>query len=117
MMKKVILSLAFAAIALSAGAQRVVLKNNVVYDALATPNLGIELGLGRATTLDISGNYNPFEKSSGKMFKHWLIQPEFRYWLCERFNGHFFGLHGLGGEYNIAKMILSQSFLASISCW
>ena len=52
MMKKVILSLAFAAIALSAGAQRVVLKNNVVYDALATPNLGIELGLGRATTLD-----------------------------------------------------------------
>ncbi|MBS1439443.1 MAG: DUF3575 domain-containing protein, partial [Alistipes sp.] len=45
MMKKVILSLAFAAIALSAGAQRVVLKNNVVYDSLATPNLGIELGL------------------------------------------------------------------------
>ena len=102
MMKKVILSLAFAAIALSAGAQRVVLKNNVVYDALATPNLGIELGLGRATTLDISGNYNPFEKSSGKMFKHWLIQPEFRYWLCERFNGHFFGLHSGYGEYNIS---------------
>ena len=106
MMKKVILSLAFAAIALSAGAQRGVLKNNVVYDALATPNLGIELGLGRATPLDISGNYNPFEKSSGKMFKHWLIQPEFRYWLCERFNGHFFGVHGLGGEYNIAKVKL-----------
>ena len=81
MMKKVILSLAFAAIALSAGAQRVVLKNNVVYDALATPNLGIELGLGRATTLDISGNYNPFEKSSGKIFKHWLVQPACHYEL------------------------------------
>lgn len=55
----------------------------------ATPNLGVELGLGRATTLDISGNYNPFEKNDGKMFKHWLVQPEFRYWLCERFNGTF----------------------------
>lgn len=43
---------------------------------------------------------------SGKIFKTRLVQPEFRYWLCERFNGHFFGVHGLGGEYNIAKVKL-----------
>ena len=106
MMKKVILLLAFAAMTASTGAQKVAVKNNVVYDVLATPNLGVELGLGRATTLDISGNYNPFEKDDGKMFKHWLVQPEFRYWLCERFNGHFFGVHLLGGEYNISKVKL-----------
>ena len=106
MMKKVILLLAFAAMTASTGAQKVAVKNNVVYDVLATPNLGVELGLGRATTLDISGNYNPFEKNDGKMFKHWLVQPEFRYWLCERFNGHFFGVHLLGGEYNISKVKL-----------
>ncbi len=40
------------------------------------------------------------------MFKHWLVHPEFRYWLCERFNGHFFGVHLLGGEYNISKVKL-----------
>ena len=34
------------------------------------------------------------------------MQPEFRYWLCERFNGHFFGVHLLGGEYNISKVKL-----------
>ena len=28
--------------------------------------------------------------------------PEFRYWLCERFNGHFFGLPSGYGEYNIS---------------
>ena len=84
MMKKVILLLAFAAMTASTGAQKVAVKNNVVYDVLATPNLGVELGLGRATTLDISGNYNPFQKNDGTMFQHWLVQPEFRYWLCER---------------------------------
>lgn len=103
MMKRIIFLLAFAAMAVAAAAQKVALKNNLVYDALLTPNLGLELGLGRATTLDLSGNYNWFKKSNGKMFKHWLAQPEFRFWLCERFNGHFFGLHALGGEFNIAK--------------
>jgi len=33
--------------------------------------------------------------------KHWLVQPELRYWLCESFNGHFFGVHTFYGQYNI----------------
>lgn len=28
--------------------------------------------------------------------------PEFRYWLCERYNGHFFGLHSGYVFYNIS---------------
>lgn len=103
MMKRIIFLFALTVTAFSAAAQKVALKNNLVYDALLTPNLGIEIGLGRATTLDLSGNYNWFKRSNGKMFKHWLAQPEFRFWFCERFNGHFLGVHALGGEYNIAK--------------
>ena len=79
MKKRILFLFALAVTAVSASAQRVALKNNIVYDALLTPNLGLELGLGRATTLDLSGNYNWFKKSSGKMFKHWLVQPEFRF--------------------------------------
>ncbi|MFR7875400.1 MAG: DUF3575 domain-containing protein [Butyricimonas paravirosa] len=37
-------------------------------------------------------NYNPW-KWSGIKFKHWLVQPELRYWLCDQFSGHFFGVH------------------------
>lgn len=106
MMKKVILLLAFAAMTASTGAQKVAVKNNVVYDVLATPNLGVELGLGRATTLDISGNYNPFEKNDGKMFKHWLVQPRVPLLVVRTFQRHFFGVHLLGGEYNISKVKL-----------
>jgi hypothetical protein len=36
-----------------------------------------------------------------RKFKHWMIQPEARYWFCEKFNGHFFGVHFLAAGYNI----------------
>lgn len=37
--------------------------------------------------------------------KHWLIQPEARYWLCESFAGHFFGAHLHYGEYNVGNIL------------
>ena len=36
--------------------------------------------------------------------KNWLIQSELRYWLCERFNGHFVGGYLLYGQYNISNI-------------
>lgn len=38
--------------------------------------------------------------------KHWLVQPEARYWFCEAFNGHFLALHALAGQFNVADMDL-----------
>ena len=35
-----------------------------------------------------------------------MVQPEARYWFCERFNGHFLAMHALGGQYNMAKVHL-----------
>lgn len=77
------------------------LKTNALYWATTTPNLGIEIGLSRKFTLDISGNYNPWKFSDNERIKHWLVQPELRYWFCERFNGHYLGLHGHYAEYNV----------------
>lgn len=61
----------------------------------------MEIELSPKWTLDISGNYNPWTFSNNKKIKHFLIQPELRYWLCDRFNGHFFGLHGHYGQFNV----------------
>lgn len=77
------------------------IKTNLLYLATTTPNLGVELGLSPKMTLDISGNYNPWNFSDNKRMKHWLVQPELRYWFCERFNGYFIGLHGHYAEYNV----------------
>ena len=84
----------------SVSAQKIGIKTNVLYDATATINLGVEFAVSENWTLDISGNYNGWNFRENRKWKHFLIQPEARYWLCEKFNGHFFGLHAHGGEFN-----------------
>lgn len=76
-------------------------KTNALYWATTTPNLGFEVALSPKTTLDVSGNYNPWTFSDNRKLKHWLVQPEVRYWLCDRFNGHFFGIHAHYAEFNV----------------
>lgn len=106
MMKKAFLVGITLFFSLAMSAQHFAIKNNLVYDATLTPNLGMEVGLGKRVTLDISAGYNPFEFNNGKQFKHWLVQPELRIWTCEKFNGTFFGIHALGGQYNVAGIKL-----------
>lgn len=89
-------------------AQKVGVKTNLLYGGLTfTPNLGAEFRLRPKLTLDISGGYNPWNREGSyhdnKKLVHWLIEPELRYWLCESFNGHFFGAHLLYSQYNISQ--------------
>lgn len=80
------------------------IKTNFLYAATLTPNAGIEFALGKKSTMDISGGYNFYKPSSGKQWRHWMVQPEYRYWFCERFNGLFLGGHLLGGQFNFSKI-------------
>jgi hypothetical protein len=94
-------------------AQKVAVKTNVVYDATANINAGLELGLAKRWTLDVSGNLNVWDMSNGRKWKHWLAQPELRYWLCDRFAGHFFALHLHGGQYNVGGLKNDIKFLGT----
>ena len=38
-----------------------------------------------------------------KRWKHWFVQPELRYWMCQPYGGHFFGTGLMYGVYNVAK--------------
>ena len=76
-------------------AQKVALKSNLLYDATTTMNLGLEFGLARKWTLDVPVNYNPWKPDNGRRLRHWGIQPEVRYWFCERFRRTFIGVYGL----------------------
>ena len=92
-----------------AKAQPVALKTNLVYDALTTPNLGIEIGLGPKNTVQLFYGLNPWKFGSSdnrKYMKHWMLNPEWRYWFCHRFNGSFIGVHALGGEYDATNVKL-----------
>lgn len=91
--------------------QKLAVKTNLLYDATATINLGVEFGLGKKTTLDISANYNGWMLNESKQtsYKHFMILPEYRYWLCERFSGHFFGLHAGYMNYNVSNTLFSNN--------
>lgn len=101
-MKRLFLSIVILFIICSYSfSQSVGLKTNLVHWATTTPNLGIEFAFSRKLTMEIGYGYNPFVFKDNKKVQHWIVQPELRYWTCESFNGHFFGIHGLIGEYNI----------------
>lgn len=100
--------------ALPVAAQRVAVKTNLLYDATTTPNLGLEAALGRKHTVQLFYGLNPWEFKEGKQMKHWLLMPEYRYWLCEKFNGHFFGVHLMGGEFNAGGIDLPGGLFKSL---
>lgn len=88
-------------------AQKVAVKTNLLYGAYTyTPNLSMEFGLNKRSTLEMGGGYNPWNldgsRDNNKKLVHWLGQIEYRYWTCQKFAGHFFGIHALGTEFNIS---------------
>ena len=82
-MRLLIVSICLVVASLTASAQNVVVKTNLLYDIIATANLGIEFKVAPKWTVDISGNLNAWTFSDNKKWKHWVLQPEARYWLCE----------------------------------
>ncbi len=86
--------------------QQAAIKTNLLYWTLGTPNLGIEIATGEKHSISLAGGFLPWQYSDSKKLKHWLVQPEFRYWPCETFNGHFWGIHALGGQFNAGGVSL-----------
>ena len=100
MMKKIVLLISMLSLFASKGlAQNVGLKTNVLYDLTTTFSLGAEVALNSKKTLDILGAYNPWTFSDDKKMRFWLLQPELRHWFCEKFEGHFVGVHLHGAQY------------------
>lgn len=82
-------------------AQELVVKTNMPYWLTTTPNIGVEYAFGRNFSFELTAGYNPFKFGENTRFKHWVVWPELRYWTYEPLNGHFFGLHGVAGAFNV----------------
>lgn len=93
-------------------AQKVGLKTNLISDAVTTPNLGVEFRLKPKWTLDVSGQLNAWNIHN-RRWRHWMLQPEARYWFCETFQESFVGFHAIGGQFNIGDIPFGFKFLNS----
>ena len=108
-----ILTIALALIAQSLPAQTIGIKTDVLADAFTNINLGFEVGLSQKWSLDVSGEYNPFTFSDNRKWKHLTIQPEARYWFCQKMFGHFIGINAAGGKYNVGNIDADFKFLGT----
>ena len=84
--------------------QQTALKTNLLFLATTTPNAGVEIALSDRLTLDLWGAYNAWKFPNDMKLNLYLIQPELRYWPCQKFEGHFVGVHGHYGHFNIGQI-------------
>lgn len=82
------------------------IKTNLLYDATTTPNIGLEISTCKKQTAQIFYGLNAWTFADGKRAKHWVLMPEYRWWMCSRMNGHFVGVHAFGGEFAAANVNL-----------
>lgn len=108
-LKLAVLCLLANAAIFSASAQNigpVAIKTNLLYDATTTPNIGLEIPTFSKQTAQIFYGLNAWSFANGKQAKHWVLMPEYRWWMCSRMNGHFVGVHAFGGEFSAANVNL-----------
>lgn len=101
--KGIILLLSAVCMAMPAKSQDIAVKTNLLPDLALSPNLGIEIGLAPRWSLDATGEFNLWTVNDRK-WKHWLVQPEVRYWFCDRFVKSFVGVHAIGAQYNVGNI-------------
>lgn len=87
------------------------IKTNLLYDATATVNLGAELRVAPRWSIDVSGNLNAWSFNDGRRWKHWMAQPEARYWFCDAMAGHFVALHAIGGQFNFGHLPFARNIV------
>lgn len=92
--------------------QEVAVKTNLIYDALLSPTLGVEVGLAPKWTAEIDGTINNWAIND-RRWKQWMVQPEIRYWFCQSFSGHFLAAHLIGGQYNFGNLKNNIKFLGT----
>ena len=85
----------------------ILLKNNLLYDAVLLPNLTAEVYLGKQWSLAVEGNWSWWLFSQPKP-NEWYhrIQTagiEVRKWICSPFPfyGHAIGVYGMIGNYDV----------------
>ena len=87
---------------------RVVVRNNLVYDATLTPNIGVDVRLDSTWSLGMNAGFRPWPTSDevATKWRHLLIAPELRHWNKSTFlpKSTYWGLNLFYSHYNFANL-------------
>lgn len=101
MKAKLIVSLLLLGFTNLVNAQNVAIKTNLLSDMNGALNAGVEYAFSHKTTLELSGSLRPWGRTERYVNRYWLLQPEFRYWPCQKFNGSVWGVFINGAQFNV----------------
>lgn len=91
-------------------AQKIGERTNLLYWATTSPNFGLEIAVHEKWSIVTMVGYNPWDFPDDASLRHWLVRAEPRWWLCRPFTGHFFGVHGMYGTYNVGNIPFIKDF-------
>ena len=79
-------------------------RNNLLYDATLSPNLGLELRLDSTWTLGMNGGLNlwDIDKEKNKKWRHLMLSPYLRHYNKMLFERSFWGIHAVYSHYNVS---------------
>jgi len=79
------------------------LGTNLLYDIGTVANLSLEIGFARRCALNVLVTFSPWDVPGLDLkLRTLLIQPEFRVYFADNFRGHYLGVEGHLGWYNVA---------------
>ena len=81
--------------------QQIAIKSNALFYLSNTPNIGVEISNDDKSTISV-GYYHKFlEQENIGRFRYYLLESEYKKWLCKKFVGGYWGIHSFFSEYNI----------------
>lgn len=89
--------------------QTFALKTDLFNWGAASLNIEPELKIAKHSTVTLGVSWNPWtfkEAEKNMKWKHLLVQPEYRYWFCNVFEGHFLGIHPFYARFNAGNINL-----------
>lgn len=92
--------------ALKINAQTVSIKNNLLYDATLTPNLGVEVGIDSLWSVGVNAGLRPWPRNAEttRKYRHFLISFEGRRWFKHTGEGQFLGANILYTHFNVGNI-------------
>jgi hypothetical protein len=78
------------------------IKTNLFQLGAGVANLGVEYPVGDRFSIDLPVTYSPYTIKSNWKIRTLTLQPEFRWWWNSPMKGHFLGVHGHVGYYNVS---------------
>ena len=111
--KKLFVGLFLVVFGIPCFSQGVSVRNNLIWDATGTANVGIEIPVSNNWTIGTNAAIKTWPrffvwdtgtKEDPRQWKYFLVAPEVRYWPAKVYDGWFFGGDLIYSHYNAAKI-------------